>query len=311
MNLIKDELEVQMANEFHSGFITVIGRPNVGKSTFLNHVIGEKISIISDKAQTTRHNIRGVLTRENMQIVFIDTPGIHKPKHRLGNFMVDVSLQTLNDVDIILFMIDAKQGYGKGDQFIIDRLQRVSKPVFLIINKVDQIHPDELFPLIDQYKDKCEFAEIVPISAKNGNNIEHLLKLLKDYLPVGPKYYSDEETTDHSDEFRISELIREKVLHHTEEEIPHSVNVSIEHYEEKSNGIVVIHAVIITERDSQKGILIGKQGRMLKQVGKEARLDIEQFIGKKVYLDLWVKVEKDWRNKQSLLNKFGYDLRQY
>lgn len=300
-----------MVNDYHSGFITVIGRPNVGKSTFINYVVGEKVSIISDKAQTTRHNIQGILTNEEMQIIFIDTPGIHKPRHRLGHFMVDVSLQTLNEVDIVLFMIDAVEGYGRGDQYILDHLQNVTKPVFLIINKVDQIHPDDLFPLIDQYRNKCEFEEIVPISAKNGNNISDLLNMLKSHLPRGPQYYAEEQTTDHSEQFRISELVREKVLFYTEEEIPHSVNVLISDYEEKGNNRVVIHATIITERESQKGILIGKQGSMLKRIGQQARRDIEQLIGKKVYLDLWVKVQRDWRNKQSLLNQYGYDRRQY
>lgn len=296
-----------MTNEYRSGFITVIGRPNVGKSTFINYVIGEKISIISDKAQTTRRNISGILTDKEMQLIFIDTPGIHKPKHQLGQFMVDTSLQTLKDVDVVLFMIDAVKGYGKGDQYILERLQYVDSPVFLLINKVDEIHPDDLFPIIDLYKDKCDFTEIVPISAKNGNNIEELLQLIKPHLPVGPQYYPEDQQTDHSEQFRISELIREKVLHHTEEEIPHSVNVIIDHYEEEGDNRVVIHATIVTERDSQKGILIGKKGSMLKRVGKEARLDIEALIGKRVYLDLWVKVRRDWRNKQALLSKYGYD----
>lgn len=300
-----------MSNDFHSGFVTVIGRPNVGKSTLINHIIGEKISIISDKAQTTRHNIRGILTEDDMQAVFIDTPGIHKPKHQLGSFMVDVSLQTLGDVDIVLFMIDAVQGYGRGDQYIIDRLQQIDQPIFLIINKVDQIEPNDIFPLIEQYKSKCDFAEVVPISAKEGNNVEQLLHIIKQYLPIGPKYYADDDMTDHSTQFRISELVREKVLHYTEEEIPHSVNVVIENYEQKGDKTVVIHATIVTERESQKGILIGKQGRMLKQIGKKARQDIEQLIDKKVYLDLWVKVQKDWRNKQSLLSKYGYNRDEY
>lgn len=300
-----------MENNYHSGFITVIGRPNVGKSTFINHVVDEKISIISDKAQTTRHNIQAILTEEDKQIIFIDTPGIHKPRHKLGQFMVDVSLQTLNEVDVVLFMIDAVQGYGRGDQYIMDRLQRVEKPIFLVINKVDQIHPDDLFPIIDLYKDKCDFTEIVPISAKNGNNINKLLQLIKQHLPVGPKYFSDEQLTNHSEQFHISELIREKVLHYTEEEVPHSVNVLIENYEEKKNGMVVIHAVIVTERESQKGILIGRRGGMLKQIGQDARKDIEEMIGKKVFLDLWVKVEKDWRDKDNILTRYGYDRNHY
>lgn len=304
-------LEVQMENNYYSGFVTVIGRPNVGKSTFINKVVGEKISIISDKAQTTRHNIQAILTNDNKQIIFIDTPGIHKPRHELGKFMVDISIQTLKDVDIILFMIDAVEGYGRGDQYIMDRLQNANKPIFLVINKVDQIHPDDLFPLIDQYKTKCQFTEIVPISAKNGNNIDKLLELIKSHLPEGPQYYSSDQRTNYSEHFHISELIREKVLYCTEEEIPHSVNVLIENYEEKQNEVVVIHAVIITERDSQKGILIGKQGNMLKRIGKKAREDIEALLDKKVFLDLWVKVEKDWRNKNPLLQRYGYDRNQY
>src|SRR5699024_4559743 len=276
-----------MTKPFKSGFITIVGRPNVGKSTFLNQAIGEKVSIISDKIQTTRNRIQGILTSEDSQIVFIDTPGVHKPKHRLGDYMVDVSMRTLHDADVVLFFINAKEGYGKGDQFIIDRLKTLDQPIYLVINKVDLINPDDLFTLIDQYKDKCEFEEIIPISALNGNNVQQLLDMVKQHLPEGPKYFDEEQYTDHSTRFMVSELIREKVLHHTEEEIPHSINVIVESMKE-DNDKTHINATIVVERDSQKGIVIGKQVKMLKKIGSEARKDIETLIDDKVFLELWV-----------------------
>lgn len=291
---------------FKSGFITIIGRPNVGKSTFMNRVIGQKIAIMSDKAQTTRNKIQGVLTTKDAQIIFIDTPGIHKPKHRLGDFMVNVAESTLNEVDAIMFMINAKEGYGKGDQYIIERLQRINSPVYLIINKIDLIHPDELLPLIAQYKEKYDFEEIIPISALEGNNVNHLVDVLKDQLPEGPQYYPADQVTDHPERFVISELIREKVLHLTKEEVPHSIAVVIENIEKRDNEKLLIQATIVTERSTQKGILIGKQGSMLKNIGKKARQDIEALLGSKVYLELWIKVKKDWRNKQSQLHEFGF-----
>lgn len=295
-----------MEKEHHSGFVTIIGRPNVGKSTLINQIIGEKISIISDKIQTTRHTIHGIVTEEDAQIIFIDTPGIHKPKHRLGDYMVDVSIQSLEDVDVVLFMINAKEGFGKGDEFILEKLKKVKSPVFLLINKVDLIHPDELFSIIDQYKDKCEFEEIIPISALNGNNVRKLLSLIKRHLPEGPKYYDENQISNKTERFMYSEIIREKVLIHTKEEVPHSINVMIESLKEKSHNKMYIQALIITERKSQKGILIGKQGNMLKKIGQEAREEMEAMTGKKVYLELWVKVQKDWRNRQSLLTQFGF-----
>lgn len=296
-----------MTAAHRSGFVTMIGRPNVGKSTLLNQVIGEKISIISDKIQTTRNAIQGIYSEEDAQIIFIDTPGIHKPKHRLGTYMVDVSLQTMEDVDVVLFMINATEGYGKGDAFILEKLKESKKPVFLLINKVDLIHPDDVFAIIEQYKDQCDFAEIIPVSALNGNNVQPLLQLLKEHLPEGPKYYDPEEMTNKSLRFMLSELIREKVLHYTEEEVPHSINVQIESMEQPEGKKRRIQAAIITERDSQKGILIGKGGKMLKRIGQEARRDIEALLGEKVYLELWVKVQKDWRNKQTLLNQYGFN----
>ncbi|WP_163970031.1 GTPase Era [Oceanobacillus halotolerans] len=295
-----------METNFKSGFIAIIGRPNVGKSTFLNHVIGQKIAIMSDKAQTTRNKIQGVLTEDHAQMVFIDTPGIHKPKHQLGDFMVKVAENTLNEVDAILFMINAKEGYGKGDQFILDRLKQVKRPVYLIINKIDLVHPDDLLPLIDQYKDKHDFKEIVPISALEGNNVSHLLDVIREHLPEGPQYYPSDQVTDHPERFIITELIREKVLQLTREEIPHSIAVVLENMEEREKNAIFIQATIITERKTQKGILIGKQGSMLKNIGKSARKDIEALLGSKVYLELWVKVQKDWRNKETQLREYGY-----
>lgn len=296
-----------MTDNFKSGFITIVGRPNVGKSTFMNRVIGEKIAIMSDKPQTTRNKIQGVYTDKEAQMIFIDTPGIHKPKHRLGDYMVNVAENTLNEVDAVLFMINAEEGYGRGDQFIIDRLQRVDQPVFLIINKIDRVHPDELLPLIEQYKGMFDFEEIIPISALEGNNVNHLVSVLKNHLPEGPQFYPEDQITDHPERFVISEFIREKVLHLTREEVPHSIAVVIEGIEKRKNSnAVYIQAAIIVERKSQKGIIIGKQGSMLKEVGKRARKDIEALLGSKVFLELWVKVQKDWRNKQIQLSDFGY-----
>lgn len=298
-------------NNYKSGFIAIIGRPNVGKSTFMNKVIGQKIAIMSEKPQTTRNKIQGVYTDDAAQVVFIDTPGIHKPKHRLGDFMVRMAERTLNEVDAVLFMIDAKEGYGKGDQYILDHLKKVNRPVFLIINKVDLIHPDDLFPIIERYKDKCNFEEIIPVSALQGNNVTYLLELLKQKLPEGPQYYPDDQVTDHPERFIISELIREKVLHLTREEIPHSVAVVIENIEARENSKLLIQATIVTERQTQKGILIGKQGTMLKNIGKKARQDIESLLGTKVYLELWIKVQRDWRNRKNQLRAYGFNQEEY
>ncbi|TXL68005.1 GTPase Era [Cerasibacillus terrae] len=300
-----------MKNEYKSGFISIIGRPNVGKSTFLNYVIGQKIAIMSDKPQTTRNKIQGVLTREDAQFVFIDTPGIHKPKHRLGDFMVKLSENTLNEVDVILFMINVEEGYGKGDQYILDLLQSVKKPIFLLLNKVDLIHQDDILPLIDFYRQKCDFAEIVPISALKGDNVSELLNLIGNYLPKGPQYYPADQVTDHPERFIISEFIREKALQLTKEEVPHSIAVVIDSIEKRKSNAIYIQASIITERASQKGIIIGKQGKMLKEIGMKARKDIEALLGTKVFLDLWVKVKKDWRNKPSRLQEFGFNENEY
>lgn len=296
-----------MNKDYRSGFVTMIGRPNVGKSTLLNQIIGEKISIISNKIQTTRNPIQGIYTKEDTQIIFIDTPGVHKPRTKLGDYMVESSIQTLQDVDVVLFIVNADEGYGKGDQFILDKLiQLQHQHVFLLINKVDLIHPDEVFALIETYTEKVNFDEVIPISALNGNNVPTLVNLLREYLPAGPQFYGDDEITNRSLRFMLSELIREKVLFYTEEEIPHSINVMIESMERRDNKKTHIQSLIVTERSSQKGILIGKQGQMLKRIGREARKDIEELLGEKVYLDIWVKVQKDWRNRTDLLHDYGF-----
>lgn len=295
------------SDTFKSGFISIIGRPNVGKSTFLNHVVGQKIAIMSDKPQTTRNKVQGVVTTDDSQLIFIDTPGIHKPKHKLGDFMVKVARNTLKEVDAIMFMVNADEPIGRGDRFIIEMLEHTETPVFLVINKIDLVHPDELLKIITSYTSEFNFAEIVPISAINGNNIDRLLVTLKKYLPNGPKYYPDDQVTDHPERFIISELIREKVLHLTREEIPHSVAVIIEKIErEEAREMVNVMATIIVDRDSQKGIVIGKKGVLLKEIGTKARHDIEMLLGSKVFLELWVKVQKDWRNKPGQLKEFGF-----
>ena len=301
---------MQQNNEgFKSGFISIIGRPNVGKSTFLNRVVGQKIAIMSDKPQTTRNKVQGVLTLKESQMIFIDTPGIHIPKHKLGDFMLKVAKNTFREVDVIMFMVNATEARGKIDDYIMEMLENNETPVFLVINKIDQIHPDELTKIIDSYKRKYDFAEIIPISALQGNNVDNLLETVQKYLPEGPQYYPADQVTDHPERFIISELIREKVLHLTREEIPHSIAVVIDKIkkeEDTEKEMIRVQATIIVERDSQKGIVIGKKGALLKEVGTRARKDIEMLLGTNVYLELWVKVQKDWRNKSAHLKDYGF-----
>ncbi|MDO5374675.1 GTPase Era [Staphylococcus rostri] len=293
-------------NEYKSGFVTIIGRPNVGKSTFVNRVIGHKIAIMSDKAQTTRNKIQGVMTQDDAQIIFLDTPGIHKPKHKLGDYMMKVAKNTLSEIDAVMFMVNANEEIGRGDQYIMEMLKTVKTPVFLVLNKIDLVHPDDLMPKIEQYQAYMSFAEIIPISALEGHNVDHFLNVLKSYLPEGPQYYPDGQISDHPEQFVVSELIREKILQTTSEEIPHSIGVNVERMVQESEDRVRVEAVIYVERDSQKGIVIGKGGKKLKEIGKRARLDIEHLLGSKVYLDLWVKVQKDWRNKSHFIKQMGY-----
>ncbi|MWC27490.1 GTPase Era [Paenibacillus sp. MMS18-CY102] len=293
--------------KFHSGFVAIVGRPNVGKSTLMNHIIGQKIAIMSDKPQTTRNKIHGVYTKDDKQIVFLDTPGIHKPQSKLGNFMVKSAVNALDEVEAALFLIDVSEGIGGGDRFIIEQLKNVKNtPVFLVMNKIDKVKPEELLKIITQYKDLYDFAEIIPISALQGNNVETLLEQLGRYLPEGPQYYPADQITDHPEQFVCAELIREKILHQTREEIPHSIAVTIEDMRVQENGVVYIGAVIFVERDSQKGIIIGKQGALLKEVGKQARRDIETLLGSRTFLELWVKVKKDWRNSDRTLKDLGF-----
>ncbi|EJL9337459.1 GTPase Era [Staphylococcus pseudintermedius] len=293
-------------SEYKSGFVTIIGRPNVGKSTFVNRVIGHKIAIMSDKAQTTRNKIQGVMTQQDTQIVFLDTPGIHKPKHKLGDYMMKVAKNTLSEIDAVMFMVNVNEEIGRGDEYIMEMLKTVKTPVFLVLNKIDLVHPDALMPRIEQYQRYMDFAEIIPISALEGHNVDHFINVLKSYLPEGPQYYPDGQISDHPEQFVVSELIREKILQTTSEEIPHAIGVNVERMTQESEDRVHIEAVIYVERDSQKGIVIGKGGKKLKEVGKRARLDIEHLLGSKVYLDLWVKVQKDWRNKSSFIKQMGY-----
>ncbi|WP_210129210.1 GTPase Era [Staphylococcus sp. GDY8P38P] len=289
-----------------SGFVTIIGRPNVGKSTFVNRVIGHKIAIMSDKAQTTRNKIQGVMTQEDAQIIFLDTPGIHKPKHKLGDYMMRVATNTLSEIDAIMFMVNVNEDIGRGDEYIMEMLKSVKTPVFLVLNKIDLVHPDELMPRIEKYKKYMNFTEIVPISALERLNVEHFINVIKSYLPEGPKYYPDNQISDHPEQFVVSELIREKILHLTNEEIPHAIGVNVDRMIKEDEERVRIEATIFVERDSQKGIVIGKGGKKLKEVGKRARQDIEGLLGSKVYLELWVKVQKDWRNKVNFIRQMGY-----
>ncbi|HBY89151.1 MAG: GTPase Era [Ruoffia tabacinasalis] len=293
-------------NKFKSGFITIIGRPNVGKSTLLNRFVGQKVAIMSDKAQTTRNRIQGVVTDEESQIVFIDTPGIHKPKHALGDFMLNAAYSALKGVDGILVVVNASEKIGPGDRLVIERVKQANIPVFLVINKIDLVTPDELLPIIDTYRQEHDFDEIYPISATEGNNVDALIKGIKEIIPEGPQYYPADQVMDHPEYFIVAEFIREKILELTREEIPHSVAVQVESMKRNEDDKIEIQAAIIVERSSQKGIIIGAQGSMIKKIGQRARRDIEILLGDKVYLDLWVKVQKNWRDRRTQLNDFGY-----
>ena len=288
-----------------SGFVSLVGRPNVGKSTLLNSLVGYKIAITSDKAQTTRNSIQGIYNDDDSQIVFVDTPGIHKPKHKLGRRLNEEAYYSIDDVDIILFLMDVTMPFGKGDNFVLDKIKQAKKPTFLILNKVDKIKKDHLLELILKYKDIYDFKEIIPISALKKDNVTELINTLKKYLPDNVKYFPDDELTNTTIEFRAAELIREKVLRLTDEEVPHAVTCVVEKYEDKKDK-AIITATIIVERDSLKSIIIGKQGKMLKSIGSKARQDIEKMIGKKVYLDLFVKTIKNWRDKEKYLRELGF-----
>lgn len=294
-----------MKADFKSGFVTLIGRPNVGKSTLMNYLIGQKIAITSNKPQTTRNRIQTVLTMEDGQIVFVDTPGIHKAKNKLGEYMVNVAERTLNEVDVVLWLVEPTTFIGAGEQHIAEQLKRVNTPVVLVINKSDTVKREELLPCIKKYSEVHEFSDIVPVSARTGDNTKELLKVIMKYLPYGPQFYDEDTITDQPERQIVAELIREKALHSLNEEIPHGIAVYIDKMKQRKN-ITDIEATIVCERDSHKGIIIGKQGAMLKKIGSTARYEIERLLDTKVNLQLWVKVKKDWRDSDYLIKNFGY-----
>lgn len=295
-----------MNEKFKSGFVTIIGRPNVGKSTLMNHLIGQKIAITSNKPQTTRNRIQTVYTdMERGQIVFLDTPGIHKAKNKLGEYMVNVAEHTLNEVDVILWLVEPSNFIGAGEQHIIEQLKKVKTPVILIINKVDTVDREKIVEYIDTYRKVYDFAEIIPASALRAKNLDTVIDMIFKYLPYGPQFYDEDTITDQPERQIVAEIIREKALHALSDEIPHGIAVSIERMKARKN-VIDIEATIICERDSHKGIIIGKQGAMLKKIGSTARYEIERLLDCKVNLQLWVKVKKDWRDSDFMIKNFGY-----
>ena len=293
-------------NAHKSGFAAVIGRPNVGKSTLINALVGQKIAIMSDKPQTTRSRILCILTEADAQVIFLDTPGVHKPKHKLGDYMAKATEGALHGVDVVVFVVDVTEKMGAGEQYILKQLANVRVPVLLAVNKVDCIPRQQSLPIIESYAKVYDFAGIVPISAREGENLEGLLAEIKKHLPEGPQYYPADMVTDQPERLIVAELVREKVLALTRDEIPHAVAVDIEEMTTRQKGDVYIRAVIYVERESQKGIVIGAKGALLRTIGAQARADVETLLGAKVYLDLWVKTRKDWRNRATALREFGF-----
>ncbi|MBQ3782472.1 MAG: GTPase Era [Lachnospiraceae bacterium] len=301
-----------MKNEFKSGFVTLIGRPNVGKSTLMNHIIGQKIAITSSKPQTTRNRIQTVFTDERGQIIFLDTPGIHKAKNKLGEYMVNVAERTLKEVDVVLWIVEPTTFIGAGEQHIAEQLAKVNTPVILAINKLDTVKKEELLAVIDAYRKIYDFKEIVPVSALKGENTDHLVETLFEYLEPGPQFYDEDTITDQPERQIVAELIREKALRLLKDEIPHGIAVSIDSMKERKKGnIMDIDATIVCERDSHKGIIIGKQGAMLKKIGSQARVEMENLLDIKVNLQIWVKVKKDWRDSDFLIKNYGYQPTDY
>lgn len=293
---------------YKSGFVTLIGRPNVGKSTLMNYLIGQKIAITSNKPQTTRNRIQTVYTCEKGQIVFVDTPGIHKAKNKLGEYMVNVAQRTLNEVDVILWLVEPSTFIGAGERHIADQLTKTKTPVILVINKIDTVKREEILKFIDEYRKIYDFAEIIPASALKGQNTQDIIDTVFKYLPYGPQFYDEDTVTDQPERQIVAELIREKALRSLDEEIPHGIAVSIDRMKERTGGkLMDIEATIICERDSHKGIIIGKGGTMLRKIGSQARKEIEEMLEMKVNLQLWVKVKKDWRDSDFLMKNFGYD----
>ncbi len=301
-----------MKQSFKSGFISIIGRPNVGKSTLMNRLVGEKIAIMSNKPQTTRHRVQTVLTTDAYQAIFIDTPGIHTPKNKLGEYMVKAAHTTFKEVDILFYLVEPEAKIGKLDSEIIERLNGIDTPIFLCINKIDSVSKDVLAATIEMYSARLKFSEIIPISAYEGTNVNALLGCIEKYLPEGPQFFPGDMLTDQPERQIVAELIREKALHLLDKEIPHGIAIEIDTMRSRKQGdIVDIEATIVCERDSHKSIIIGKQGAMIKDIGSKARFDIERLLGSKVYLTLWVKVKKNWRDSQFLMKNYGYDQKEY
>lgn len=290
-----------------TGFVALVGRPNAGKSTLLNQILDRKIAIVSDKAQTTRRRITGVLTNETGQIVFLDTPGIHKPRHKLGERMVEIAQSSLYDADVVYYLVDGTLDFGPGEQYIVEQLKKTSAPVFLVLNKIDRMEKANVLALIAEWQHRYEFAEIFPLSARKGDNVEALVETTFNYLEEGPQFYPADSVTDQPEEVVIAELIREQILEATRDEVPHSIAVIVEQMKLQDDGKIYVGATIYVERDSQKGIIIGRGGMMLRKIGSKARKEIEYLLGEKVYLDLWVKVNEDWRNKENAIKSFYFD----
>ncbi len=294
-----------MKENYKSGFVTLIGRPNVGKSTLMNYLIGQKVAITSNKPQTTRNRIQTVLTRPEGQIVFVDTPGIHKAKNKLGEYMVNIARHSLDDVDAALWLVEPSTFIGAGERHIMEQLKKITTPVVLVINKIDMVKKEEVLTCINAYRKEYDFAEIVPVSARSGENTEELIRVILQYLPYGPQFYDEDTITDQPERQIVAELIREKALHCLEDEIPHGIAVAIDRMK-MQNKVMHIDATVICERDSHKGIIIGKQGAMLKKIGSTARFEIEKMLGCRANLKLWVKVQKNWRDSDFLMKNFGY-----
>ncbi|MDD6795018.1 MAG: GTPase Era [Clostridiaceae bacterium] len=291
---------------FKSGFVTIVGRPNVGKSTLMNHIMGEKLSIVSSKPQTTRNNIQTILTTDDYQIVFVDTPGIHKPKHKLGEYMVNSAKDSIKDVDIVVFITNPDEEMGRGDKFILETLKKVEAPVFLVLNKVDESSKEKVAECLAKFSQEFEFDEIIPISALKGKNVDTLINLMVEKLPEGPKYYPEDMITDVQERFIVSEIVREKALRTLRDEVPHGIAVDVIQMKQADNGTYHIEVDLICEKDSHKGIIIGKNGQCLKKIGASARYELEKFLRSKVNIKIWVKVRKEWRDNQNLLKELGY-----
>lgn len=297
-----------MTENFKSGFVAIVGRPNVGKSTLLNRILGQKIAITSNKPQTTRNRMLGIHNFPGGQALFVDTPGIHKPKGKLNRYMVDQAIKACSDVDLVLFLVEADDKPGGGDEYILQLLEKAKATVCLVINKIDKVEPSSLLQLIDAYSKRFEFQEVVPISAEKGDGVPQLLQAIEPYLPQGPQFYPEEMLTDQSERFIVAEMVREKVMRRTNEEIPYGVAVKVETFEEKTEkNLVVIQATIHVERDSHKKIIVGKGGQMIRTLGQDARREIERFLGTRVFLELFVRVDKDWSQSERMLRELGYE----